>query len=71
MKEPRLADRLEGSLQRLGRRPPPTGYPFASLHDLAERILSFQDRYNTTAEPLDWRHSRDDVKTFLTRLAAA
>jgi hypothetical protein len=44
---------------------------FANLDDLATRILTFQDRYNTTAQPFDWRYSRDDLNTFLTRLTAA
>ena len=44
---------------------------FADLDDLAERNLSFQDRYNATAEPFDWRYTRDDLNTFLNRLAAA
>ena len=44
---------------------------FANLGDLAARILAFQDRYNATAEPFDWRYTRDDLNTFLTRLAAA
>lgn len=44
---------------------------FADLDDLADRILSFQDRYNATAEPFDWRYTRDDLNTFLSRLAAA
>jgi len=44
---------------------------FADLKDLAEHILAFQDRYNAAAEPFDWRYTRDDLNTFLTRLAAA
>ncbi len=44
---------------------------FADLDDLATRILAFQDRYNSTAEPFDWRYTRDDLNNFLTRLAAA
>ena len=28
-----------------------------------QRILAFQDRYNTTAEPFDWRYTRDDLNT--------
>ena len=41
---------------------------FANLDDLATRILAFQDRYNTTAEPFDWTYTRDDLNQFLTRL---
>ena len=44
---------------------------FVDLDALAQRILAFQDRYNTTAEPFDWRYTRDDLNAFLTRLAAA
>jgi len=44
---------------------------FTDLDHLAQRILAFQDRYNTTAEPFDWRYTRADLNTFLTRLAAA
>lgn len=44
---------------------------FADLDELANRILAFQDRYNATAEPFDWRHSRDDLNTYLVRLSAA
>jgi transposase len=44
---------------------------FADLADLATRILAFQDRYNTTANPFDWRYNRNDLNTLLTRLAAA
>jgi len=44
---------------------------FDNLDDLATRILNFQKRYNTTAEPFDWRYSQDDLNNFLTRLTAA
>jgi len=44
---------------------------FADRNDLAARILAFQKRYNTTAQPFDWRYTRDDLNDFLTRLAAA
>ncbi len=43
---------------------------FANLDDLATRILAFQDRYNTTATPFDWRYTRNDLNAFLTRLEA-
>lgn len=43
---------------------------FTDLDDLATRILDFQDRYNATAEPFDWRYTRDDLNDFLTRIAA-
>jgi transposase len=41
---------------------------FADLDDLAARILTFQDRYNATAEPFDWTYTRDDLNAFLKRL---
>ena len=44
---------------------------FADLEDLAERILAFQTRYNATAEPFDWRYTRDDLNALLARLTAA
>jgi transposase len=41
---------------------------FADLDQLSERILSFQDRYNSTATPFDWTYTRDDLNTYLRRL---
>ena len=41
---------------------------FADLDHLAERIMSFQDRYNSTATPFDWTYTRADLNTFLRRL---
>jgi hypothetical protein len=41
---------------------------FADLNELSERIISFQDRYNTTATPFDWTYTRDDLNTYLRRL---
>ena len=41
---------------------------FADLDDLATRILAFQDRYNATATPFDWKYTRADLNDFLTRL---
>ena len=41
---------------------------FADLDPLAERIIAFQDRYNTTATPFDWTYTRDDLSAFLHRL---
>jgi transposase len=46
-----------------------TGGDFEDLHQLAERILSFQDRYNATAGPFDWTYTRDDLNDYLHRLA--
>jgi len=41
---------------------------FRDLDHLAERILAFQDRYNTTATPFDWTYTRGDLNAFLRRL---
>ena len=41
---------------------------FADLDQLAQRIMSFQGRYNSTATPFDWTYTRDDLNTFLQRL---
>jgi len=41
---------------------------FHDLDQLADRILAFQQRYNTTAAPFDWKHTRSDLNDYLTRL---
>jgi transposase len=41
---------------------------FTDLDELSQRILGFQDRYNTTATPFDWTYTRDDLNTFVKRL---
>ena len=41
---------------------------FDDLNQLAERIIGFQDRCNTTATPFDWTYTRDDLNAFLRRL---
>jgi DDE superfamily endonuclease len=41
---------------------------FANLHQLSQRILGFQNRYNATATPFDWTYTRDDLNNFLRRL---
>jgi hypothetical protein len=43
---------------------------FPDLDTLAERIHAFENRYNTTARPFDWRFNRRDLQRLLTRLAA-
>jgi hypothetical protein len=42
----------------------------SSLDELAEQIAAFEARYNRTAEPFDWRFTRDDLQHLLDRLAA-
>lgn len=41
---------------------------FLDLDDVEQRLLSFQDRYNATAHPFDWRFTRDDLNQLLTRI---
>lgn len=41
---------------------------FRDLDHVTERLLSFQDRYNQTAQPFDWTFTRDDLNQLLTRL---
>jgi len=33
-------------------------------------VLAFQDRYNTTATPFDWKFTRADLDRLLERIAA-
>jgi hypothetical protein len=40
------------------------------LDTLTERVLAFQDRYNATATPFDWRFTRTDLDRLLDRIAA-
>jgi len=40
------------------------------LDALTARILAFQDRYNATATPFDWRFTRTDLDRLLQRIAA-
>jgi DNA-binding CsgD family transcriptional regulator len=42
---------------------------FADLHALEQRLLGFQDRYNATASPFDWRYTKTDLNAYLKRLA--
>jgi hypothetical protein len=43
---------------------------FADLAALEARLLAFQDRYNATASPFDWRYTKTDLNAYLKRLAA-
>ena len=43
---------------------------FADLDDLAERLTAFEARYNTAAQPFDWRFNRDDLNRLLDPIAA-
>ncbi len=42
----------------------------ASPTSSEQRLLAFQQRYNTTAEPFDWRYTRKSLNRLLERLAA-
>lgn len=41
---------------------------FADLTALEERLLHFQDRYNQTARPFNWRYTKNDLNDYLKRL---
>ena len=43
---------------------------FDDLAALADRLCRFQDRYNQTARPFDWRFTRTDLADMLQRLEA-
>jgi transposase len=43
---------------------------FADLAALGDRLLRFEDRYNETARPFDWRFTRHDLAEMLGRLEA-
>ena len=43
---------------------------FDDLDQLTERLIAFQDRYNATAVPFDWRFTRKSLDRLLERLAA-
>ncbi len=43
---------------------------FADLDDLADRLRRFEDRYNQTARPFDWRFTRSDLAAMLERVDA-
>jgi hypothetical protein len=43
-------------------------HDFGDLDLLADRLLRFQDRYNATAEPFDWRFTRKSLDRLLERL---
>lgn len=40
------------------------------LDALTHRVLTFQDRYNATAKPFDWKYTRTDLDQLLDRIAA-
>lgn len=44
---------------------------FADLDALAQRLVSFEPRYNATARPFDWKFGRADLAALLRRIEAA
>jgi hypothetical protein len=42
---------------------------FTDTEQIAERLAAFEDRYNTIAEPFDWRFTRHDLAQMLERIA--
>lgn len=42
---------------------------FTDTEQIAERLAAFEDRYNTIAEPFDWRFTRHDLAHMLERIA--
>lgn len=46
-----------------------TGGNFTNLGDLADKILSFQQHYNTAAEPFDWKFTKTKLRKLMQRLA--
>lgn len=43
---------------------------FADLAALQDRLERFEERYNATARPFDWRFTRGDLTAMLERLDA-
>lgn len=41
---------------------------FTDLDALADRILAFEDRYNATARPFDWKYTTTNLNAYLERL---
>ncbi|GAA1315533.1 IS630 family transposase [Saccharothrix xinjiangensis] len=41
---------------------------FGDLDEVSERLLSFQEHYNATAQPFDWTFTRHDLNRLLTRI---
>ncbi len=42
---------------------------FASFEAIQERILAFQDRYQTVAQPFEWKFTRRDLRRLLAKLS--
>jgi len=44
---------------------------FASLQELQERLLCFQDYYEQIASPFEWKFTRDDLNILLNKIKKA
>jgi hypothetical protein len=44
---------------------------FDSLAAVQDRLLAFQDHYQRIAQPFDWRFTRDDLATLLSKLSTS
>jgi hypothetical protein len=42
---------------------------FASLNEVAERLLAFQQRYEGLGEPFEWKFTRADLRRLMNRLS--
>ncbi len=42
---------------------------YGDLDGLAEQILAFEQHYNATARPFDWKFTRADLNQLLTRIS--
>jgi hypothetical protein len=42
---------------------------FASLQEVSQRLLSFQDRYEHIAKPFEWKFTRTDLQDLMNRLS--
>jgi|TARA_B100000315_G_C14463123_1_gene534694 transposase len=47
-----------------------TPVDFASLEDLKERILGFQERYTRIVKPFEWKFTRADLTNLMAKLSA-
>ncbi len=43
---------------------------FASLEEVAERLLAFENRYEELASPFEWKFTRDDLARLMARLSS-
>ena len=41
---------------------------FASLQEVSQRLLAFQDRYEQAAKPFEWKFTRADLQDLINRL---